>query len=107
MWAETVQIRAGGSITFDYTIANNSQQCRRVFLGLKAISDTQPGAVLKDPAGARMVQALPGVHMYRRTFTFPPTAAGQRFDVLLSLRSPSHLQLYGAIRVNRLIAVTP
>lgn len=105
MWAETTQVRAGGSITFDYTIANSARQCRRVALALRVYSDTQPGFAFSDRAGARVVQALPGVHTYKRQFTFPPATAGQRFDVVLSLRDPSRTQVYGTRRINNLITV--
>jgi serine/threonine protein kinase len=107
IWAERVVTNPGGAVTFDYTLANDSRECRHVLLGLTAFSSLQAGNPLTDRAGARVVGAEPGVHMYKRLFTFPGTAAGQRFDVLLSVSDPSGAQTYGSIRVPGLITVTP
>jgi len=106
MWAESVGVQPGGTVTFDYTIANDTQQCRKVALALRVYSDTQPGQAFSDRRDAAVVQAAPGVHMYKRQFVFPTSTAGQRFDVALSVRDPSRTQVFGAIRVNHLIQVS-
>jgi hypothetical protein len=105
VWARGTQVARGRSITVHYTIANDAKQCRDVRLGATAQSVTRPGVVFRDPAGERVVAALPGVHTYRRSFVFPAPAAGQRVDVLLMVGSPSRATTYGVIRLNHPITV--
>lgn len=105
IWAESVQTRPGTPVTFDYTVANDSSECRDVFLGLTVYGDAQPGSALSDASGDKVVGALPGVHMYKRQFTFPSSAAGQRFDVVWSVADPSRAHPWGLVRVNHLITV--
>jgi hypothetical protein len=107
MWAEKTTVAPGGTVTFDYTIANDSNECRDVRLGATGLSDTQLGVVFRDLSSEKVVGALPGVHTYKRSFVVPTTAAGQHLNVLLQVLSPSRANTYGVIRVNHLITVTP
>ena len=107
MWADKTTVAPGGSVTFQYTIANDSHECRSVRLGAAAVSGTQLGLVFRDPSNEKPVGALPGIHTYKRSFVVPTTAAGQRLDVVLQVVSPSRANTYGVIRLNHLITVTP
>lgn len=84
-YAEEIAVRPGQSITLDYTVDNATGACERLYLGATLSSDTIAGTVLSDPAGARIVQARPGVAVYHRRFLLPVQARGQSFDLQVTV----------------------
>jgi hypothetical protein len=106
IYASEIAPVAGNPVTFNYTIVNDAPQCHSVALGLAFYRAGQPGAPLTTPPGSSLTAAQPGSHVYQRQFTFPTSAAGQRFDVEWRVTDPSGARTYDTKRVAGLITVS-
>jgi putative ABC transport system ATP-binding protein len=99
---EETDIQPGDTITLDYSLDNETGQTQDVFLGATMADDQTQ---FSDSAHDAVVTAAPGTHLYRRDFSFPLSAAGQTFDLIVSVDDPSLSHTYDQHRYAQVITV--
>jgi hypothetical protein len=105
-WIHPRQIKPGAPIVANYPIVNSASTCSRTLLGMTVLPAAHPNAAMVDRAHARVVGAAPGTHVYTRSFVLPASAAGQSFDVVLTVSDPTGTHVYARSRLARALTVT-
>lgn len=106
IYMSEIRPRANQPVTLSYTVSNTAPQCRRVVLHFRALSTSPSGTVLSGDTGNKLTSALPGVHVLQRSFVFPASAVGQRFDAEFTVTDPTGNLSYGIWRAPGLILVS-
>ncbi|MBV9279216.1 MAG: hypothetical protein JOZ41_03965 [Chloroflexi bacterium] len=104
---ENASAAPGSSVSLDYRIDNETGASQDVRLGATVYSDQIRQDVFNDQPNDLVVTATPGVHLYTRPFFLPEGAAGQTFDLLVSIANQSFTKSYGLLRYPRAIVVSP